>query len=66
LLFNENSHNSIFRHEEHEYEGFKVLSQLLCDLLVNNVKWLVSPLEYKTYDVIKNYFKKSLKIVELS
>jgi hypothetical protein len=32
LLFNENSLNSIFWHGEHDYEGFKVLRQLLCDL----------------------------------
>jgi hypothetical protein len=31
-MFSENSHNNIFGHEQHEYEGFEVLHHLLSDL----------------------------------
>jgi hypothetical protein len=62
LLFNENSQNSTFEHEKYEYEGFKVLRQLLCDVAMLSDSFL----HHKTYDVIKIYFKKFLKFVQLS
>jgi hypothetical protein len=35
-IFNGKSYNSIFGHEKHEYEGFKILRKLLCDLRLVN------------------------------
>jgi hypothetical protein len=47
-MFNENLHNGIFRHEEHEYEDFKVLHQLLCDLTMLSDSFLHKNIKHMT------------------